>query len=277
MSGPRSGPAPTDGPVADPAVAAAHRHLHDDAVAVLHGWTAPDAQQERLRLDYLAHLGAHPDAVAKAGPPAHLTASCLVLDEAGERALLTLHRRAQAWFQLGGHLEAGDASVWAAARREAREESGIEALEPLARPVQLDRHVLVGSFGRCREHLDVRYVARRPGRRRRPGERRVARRAVVAGRRAARGHPCRAHPARVSRPRRPAPSPALRRGRPGRRSPRGRRRPGRRRRRAGAPRRGPARRGTRAPGPAGGRTRAAVQKAGPWPGTSRWASSWSRT
>ena len=28
--------------------------------------------------------------------------------------------------------------------------------------MQLDRHVLVGSFGRCREHLDVRYVAVAP-------------------------------------------------------------------------------------------------------------------
>ena len=77
-------------------------------------------------------------------------------------ALLTLHRRANAWFQLGGHLEPGDASLWAAARREAREESGIDALEPLPQPVQLDRHVLVGSFGSCREHLDVRYAAVAP-------------------------------------------------------------------------------------------------------------------
>ena len=58
-------------------------------------------------------------------------------------------------------------SLWAAARREAREESGIDALEPLARPVQLDRHRLVGSFGTCREHLDVRYAAVAPRRGRR--------------------------------------------------------------------------------------------------------------
>ena len=43
--------------------------------------------------------------------------------------------------------------------RKAQEESGITTL--LARPelVQLDRHLLVGSFGRCREHLDLRFVA----------------------------------------------------------------------------------------------------------------------
>ena len=146
----------------DPAVVAAYAALHADAVTVLDAWAAPDPAQERLRRDYLDHLASHPDGVAKAGPPAHVTASCLVLDRTGGRVLLTLHRRANAWFQFGGHLETGDSSVWAAARREAREESGIDTLEPLPGPVQLDRHRLVGSFGTCREHLDLRYAAVAP-------------------------------------------------------------------------------------------------------------------
>ena len=140
-------------------VARSYAGLRDDAVTVLTEWEAPDEGQERLRLGYLDHLAAHPDGVARNGPPAHLTASCVVLDGTGERVLLTLHRRARAWFQFGGHLEAGDGSLWSAARREAREESGIRGLEPLPGPVQLDRHVLAGDFGTCREHLDVRYAA----------------------------------------------------------------------------------------------------------------------
>ena len=56
-------------------------------------------------------------------------------------------------------------------------------------PVHLDRHVLVGDFGRCREHLDIRYAAISAGGRRASGQRRVARRAVVAGgRRCREGH-----------------------------------------------------------------------------------------
>ena len=146
----------------DAVVAAAYAHLLADAQAVLERWPAPDAGQETLRRDYLRHLAAHPDGVARGGPPAHLTASCVVLDGTGEQVLLTLHRKARAWFQFGGHLEEGDATLVAAARREAREESGIDRLEPLPHPVQLDRHVLVGAFGRCREHLDVRYAAVAP-------------------------------------------------------------------------------------------------------------------
>ena len=141
---------------------AAWRRLHDDAVARLQAWTAPDEHQEQLRREFLDHLRAHPDAVSKSGPPAHLTGSVIVLDEAGTSALLTLHRRAGEWFQFGGHFEPGDASVWHAAAREAREESGIPDIPVLPEIVQLDRHVLVGDFGRCREHLDIRFAAVAP-------------------------------------------------------------------------------------------------------------------
>jgi 8-oxo-dGTP pyrophosphatase MutT (NUDIX family) len=112
-----------------------------------------------LRTAYLEHLERHPDGVAKAGPPAHLTASCLVVSPDGAHVLLTHHRRAQQWFQFGGHLEAGDTSLYAAATREGREESGIPSLTPQPIVVQLDKHALSGSFGHCRAHLDVRYAA----------------------------------------------------------------------------------------------------------------------
>jgi 8-oxo-dGTP pyrophosphatase MutT (NUDIX family) len=137
-------------------------HLAADLRAVLDGWSAPTQAQESLRAAFIAHLEAHPDAVLKAGPPAHFTASCFVLDGTGEQVLLTHHKRANAWFQFGGHLEPGDGGVHAAATREAREESGIAALLPLPRPVALDRHALVGDFVHCREHLDVRFAALAP-------------------------------------------------------------------------------------------------------------------
>lgn len=136
-----------------------HAHLWADAVAELTAYAPTEPTQQRLRDDYLDHLRVHPDGTEKAGPPAHLTASCLVLDESLTHVLLTLHRKAGRWFQFGGHLEPGDATLWAAARREGREESGIPDLDPAREIVQLNQHVLIGSFGPCREHLDVRYAA----------------------------------------------------------------------------------------------------------------------
>lgn len=137
----------------------AYRRLWLDAVALLEGWQPPDAEQEVRRADFLAHLAEHADAMCKHGPAAHLTASCLVLDETGDHALLTHHRRARQWYQFGGHFEPEDSDAHGAATREAREESGITDLTPLPGLVHLARHELHGDFSRCREHLDLRYVA----------------------------------------------------------------------------------------------------------------------
>ncbi|HEX5336500.1 MAG TPA: NUDIX domain-containing protein [Propionicimonas sp.] len=145
-----------------PADDAAYARLRADAIARLTAWTPPDATddaQVALRDEMVRHLQAHPEAMARTGPPAHFTASVLVLDHDLTSVLLTHHRRARAWFQFGGHYEEGDASVWDAAAREAREESGLESLTVLPDIVHLDRHSLVGDFGRCREHLDIRFAA----------------------------------------------------------------------------------------------------------------------
>ncbi|HEY3535499.1 MAG TPA: NUDIX domain-containing protein [Pedococcus sp.] len=140
-------------------VPAAYLRLRDDAQALLDCWDAPDAQQDRLRTELLAHCAAHPGALWKQGPPAHLTASALVLNASLDKVLLTLHAKAGMWLQFGGHFEPHDASVHAAATREAREESGIAGLELHPDLVHVDRHRLIASgFGRCREHLDLRFA-----------------------------------------------------------------------------------------------------------------------
>ena len=155
-------PQPAGNRAEAPASPAAYGLLRDDAIAQLGAWRATDAAQERLRRDYLAHVESHPDALWRSGPPAHLTGSVIVLDASATHALLTLHQKARRWFQFGGHFEPEDTSLWAGAQREATEESGRQGLTVLPDIVQLDRHELGTAFGRCREHLDVRYAAVAP-------------------------------------------------------------------------------------------------------------------
>ena len=101
-------------------------------------------------------LRAHDDGVWRSCVPSHLTASAMVLDSAGERVLLALHRKGGFWAQPGGHCEAADATLADAALREATEESGIDGLRLVGGgPVDLDRHQLSSAFGSCGEHLDV--------------------------------------------------------------------------------------------------------------------------
>lgn len=137
--------------------------LHADALAVLSAWTAPTAEQERLRQRYVDHLGARPDGMTRDCHPDHLTASTLVLSPAADRVLLTLHAKARRWFQFGGHCEEADTTLAGAAVREAVEESGLSGLLVDPVPVQLSEHEVpfCGPRGGV-HHLDVRFVAVAP-------------------------------------------------------------------------------------------------------------------
>lgn len=129
----------------------------DRALDLLRAWTPPDPGQETLRQGYVDHLVRHDDGLQR-GCPDHLTASTLVMSPDGERVLLTLHAKAQQWFQLGGHVEPEDADLAAAARREALEESGLEELRLDPAPLQLDVHEVPFCAPGAR-HLDVRFLA----------------------------------------------------------------------------------------------------------------------
>ena len=136
--------------------------LHGSAVEALRAWTAPDSGQDTLRHAVLAFLDARSDACERACVPGHITASALVLDHTGETALLTLHPRVGRWLQLGGHCEATDADIHAAALREATEESGIAGLrlDPTLAAVHV--HPLTCSLGVPTRHLDLQFLAHAP-------------------------------------------------------------------------------------------------------------------
>lgn len=144
-------------------VPAAYLALRDDAITRLAAWQAPDAQQETWRTELLEHCRQHEGAMWKQGPAQHLTTGAIVLDESLEQVLLTLHAKAGMWLQFGGHFEPEDTSVLAAATREAREESGLADLVLDPRIVELHRHhLLAPAFGRCAEHLDIRFAGVAP-------------------------------------------------------------------------------------------------------------------
>ena len=141
--------------------------LAADARRLIVGFEAPNPEPDIARQQFLAfldeHAGAAVDRDLRVG---HLTASTVMLDDAHERVLLTLHPLIGSWVQLGGHFEIGDASSADAAVREVVEESGIVPAR-LERPlVSLDRHQV-----RCRDsngmpspsvHYDLTFLAVAP-------------------------------------------------------------------------------------------------------------------
>ena len=136
--------------------------LRDSVIDALICWRAPDYAQDTLREAVLAFVLARPDACRRECEPGHITASTLVFDAAGTRALLTLHPRVGRWIQLGGHCEDADSDIVAAARREAVEESGIGGLEITPKLAAIHVHPVTCSLGVPTRHLDLQFVARSP-------------------------------------------------------------------------------------------------------------------
>jgi 8-oxo-dGTP pyrophosphatase MutT (NUDIX family) len=91
----------------------------------------------------------------------HVTVSTVIARASGGEALLRFHRKLGRWLQPGGHVEPEDASVFDAALREAREETGIQDFRaPLGnRILDLDVHDIPGSVDQPpHRHYDVRYL-----------------------------------------------------------------------------------------------------------------------
>ena len=91
----------------------------------------------------------------------HVTASAVVARPDGGAFLLVHHRRLDRWLQPGGHVEPEDASVFDAALREAREETGVEDLAaPLGgRVLDVDVHPIPARPDRpAHVHFDLRHL-----------------------------------------------------------------------------------------------------------------------
>lgn len=136
--------------------------LHADAVDTLIAWQPPDEGQALLRDEYVQFLHAHHMGHLRDSDAGHLTASALVIDASTSRVLLTLHPKVSRWLQTGGHIEPDDASLLAAAAREACEESGIDGLSVDPSPLRLDRHLVPCRPGVMLHHLDVQFLAVAP-------------------------------------------------------------------------------------------------------------------
>jgi len=87
------------------------------------------------------------DAVlARSNMRGHVTTSALVLDATLTRVLLVHHRVFDVWLQPGGHYEP-PGSLWDSACREVREETGLDALQPIASTIDealldIDTHAI---------------------------------------------------------------------------------------------------------------------------------------
>jgi 8-oxo-dGTP pyrophosphatase MutT (NUDIX family) len=123
-------------------------------------YRAEDARDEEVVSRFRAFLD-RADPFRRADPEGHVTASAVVARPSGDSFLLVFHQKLDRWLQPGGHVEPDDPSVFDAALREAKEETGIGGLaEPLGdRILDLDVHAIPAFRDEpAHWHYDVRYL-----------------------------------------------------------------------------------------------------------------------
>ncbi len=98
-----------------------------------------------------AFIDSHPDCFERSCQVGHITGSAWIVNRAGDRVLLTHHRKLGRWLQPGGHSD-GDPDTLEVALREAREESGLDVRALDEAIFDLDVH-LIPARGHEPAHL----------------------------------------------------------------------------------------------------------------------------
>ena len=90
----------------------------------------PRDEAEAADVARVRELAEHTEDPWARANPLHITASALIVHPATGRVLLRWHQRQQAWLQVGGHGDPGEADPVAIALREGHEETGLADLVP---------------------------------------------------------------------------------------------------------------------------------------------------
>ena len=130
-------------------------------LALLERYTPVDHDEQQNRRAILDFVTTHSDCFERSLSVGHITASAWLLDKTGNHALMMFHKKLGIWVQLGGHCD-GDSDVLGVAIKEAQEESGILAIEPVSTEIfDLDVHEIPANKKEAAHfHYDVRFLLR---------------------------------------------------------------------------------------------------------------------
>lgn len=107
----------------------------------------------------LKFVSGNPQCFERSFLKGHITGSAWVVDDSGEKVLLTHHKKLNKWLQLGGHAD-GNPDVFAVALREAEEESGLKNFNVVVPVIfDLDVHLIPERKNEpAHFHYDIRFV-----------------------------------------------------------------------------------------------------------------------
>ncbi len=131
----------------------------DDLLRMLRDHRAVDRRETESIDQFLREVPQIDDPYDEDAGLVHVTASAVVVSEAGDKVALHLHKRLGMWLQPGGHIDRGEDPA-AAAVREATEELGVPVRHHGDEPLLFHVDVHPGPKGHT--HHDVRFLLRAP-------------------------------------------------------------------------------------------------------------------
>ena len=131
---------------------------------LLFNYAPIDHQELNYKKEMLSFLYQHDTCFERSLEIGHFTASCWLLNKAGDKALLMHHAKLNRWQQLGGHAD-GNPDLLAVAIKEAQEESGITHIAPISNTIfdihifDIDVHAIPeNKKEKEHTHYDVRFL-----------------------------------------------------------------------------------------------------------------------
>ena len=119
----------------------------------------PSINEADAKPKMLEFVQANPNCFERELAIGHITGSAWLLNREGDKALLMHHLKLNKWLQPGGHAD-GETDILSVAIKEAREESGINAIEPVMKNIfDLDIHEIPSNAkNKAHFHYDVRFL-----------------------------------------------------------------------------------------------------------------------
>ena len=126
---------------------------------LLNEYQPTNRKEISFKQEMLEFVEQHENCFERSLSKGHITASAWLLNQSGTHALLLHHAKLDRWFQLGGHCD-GDPDPLNVAIKEAKEESGLQDIQPISKAIfDIDIHLIPENPKEgAHFHYDVRFL-----------------------------------------------------------------------------------------------------------------------
>lgn len=137
--------------------------MNNNLIEKLNAYQPFNEQEKKDKSFMICCLQNMNDVFSRENAFAHMTASAWIVNKDRTKVLMAYHKIYDSWAWLGGHAD-GETDLLKVAIKEAKEESGIDAIEPVSEDIfsievlPVNGHIKKGEYISSHLHLNVTYL-----------------------------------------------------------------------------------------------------------------------